>query len=74
MNEIVKKFLIVGDKFMPKMYLKQPAAFDKSGCTYSAWGPFTKNKKRMQKFKETGDSQCIYQNELHKIWHGLWRF
>ena len=36
MNEIVKKFLIVGDKFMPKMYLKQPAAFDKSGCTYSA--------------------------------------
>ena len=36
MNEIVKKFLIVGDKFMPKMYLKQPAVFDKSGCTYSA--------------------------------------
>ena len=30
---------------MPKMHLKQ------SGCTYSACGTFTKNKKRTQKFK-----------------------
>ena len=47
MNEIVNKFLLTGDKFMPEMHLKQPA------FTYSACGPFTKNKERIQKFKET---------------------
>ena len=36
------------------------------GFTYSACGPFTKNKERIQKFKETGDSTYIYQNELDK--------
>ena len=36
------------------------------GFTYSACGPFTKNKERIQKFKEIGDSQYIYQNELDK--------
>ena len=42
------------------MYLKQ------SGFTYSAWGLFTKNKERIQKFKETGDTSYIYKNELDK--------
>ena len=42
------------------MYLKQ------RGFTYSACGPFTKNKKRIQKFKETGDTDYIYKNELDK--------
>ena len=37
-NEIVNKFLLAGDKFAPQMHLKQP------GFTYSACGPFTKNK------------------------------
>ena len=37
-NEIISKFLLAGDKFMPEMHLKQP------GFTYSACGPFTKNK------------------------------
>ena len=60
MNEIVNKFLLAGDKFMPEMHLKQP------GFTYSACGPFTKNKERIQKFKETGDTSCIYKNELDK--------
>ena len=60
MNEIVNKFLLAGDKFMPEMHLRQP------GFTYSACGPFTKNKERIQKFKETGDSRYIYQNELDK--------
>ena len=60
MNEIVNKFLLVGDKFMPEMHLRQP------GFTYSACGPFTKNKKRIQKFKETGDTSYIYKNELDK--------
>ena len=68
MNEIVNKFLLAGDKFMPEMHLKQPE------FTYSACGPFTKNKKRIQKFKETGDTSYIYKNELDKpvfniIWH-----
>ena len=46
MNEIVNKFLLAGDKFMPGMHLKQP------GFTYSACGPFTKNKERIQKIKK----------------------
>ena len=60
MNEIVNKFLLAGDKFMPEMHLKQP------GFTYSACGPSTKNKERIQKFKETGDTRYIYKNELDK--------
>ena len=60
MNEIVNKFLLAGDKFMPEMHLKQP------GFTYSACGPFTKNKERIQKFKETGDTSYIYKNQFDK--------
>ena len=60
MNAIVNKFLLAGDKFMPEMHLKQP------GITYSACGPFTENKERIKKFKETDDSKYIYQNELDK--------
>ena len=60
MNEIINKFLLTGDKFMPEMHLRQP------GFTYSACGPFTKNKERIQKFKETGDTSYIYKNELDK--------
>ena len=45
---------------MPEMHLKQPK------FTYSACGLFTKNKERIQKFKETGDSRYIYRNELDK--------
>ena len=58
MNEIVNKFLLAGYKFMPEMHLKQ------SGFTYSAGGPFNKNKERIQKFRETGDTSYIYKNEL----------
>ena len=60
MNEIVNKFLFAGGKFLFKMRLRQP------GFTYSACEPFTKNKERIQTFKETGDSRYIYQNELDK--------
>ena len=45
---------------MPEMYLKQP------GFTFSACGPFTKNKERIDKFKETGDTSSFYKNELDK--------
>ena len=60
MNVIVNKFLLFGDKFMPEMHLQQ------TGFTYSACGLFTKNKERIQKFKETGDTSYIYKNELDK--------
>ena len=60
MNDIVNKFLLAGDKFMPGMHLKQP------GFTYRPCGPFTKNKETIQKFKETGDTTHIYKNELDK--------
>ena len=43
MKEIINKFLLAGDKFMPGMRLKQ------LGSTYRACGPFTKNKERIQK-------------------------
>ena len=62
MNEIINKFLITGDTFMPEMHLKQPA------FTYSACGPFTMNKEQINLFKETGDSGYIYQNELDKTY------
>ena len=46
MNKVVNKCLLVGDKFMPEMHLKQP------GFTYSACGPFTKNKEKIQNLKK----------------------
>ena len=46
---------------MPEMHLKQP------WFTYSACGPFTKIKERIQRFKETGDTSYIYKNELDKV-------
>ena len=60
MNEIVNTILLACDKFMSEIHLKQP------GFTYSACGPFTKNKEWTQKFKETGDTNYIYKNELDK--------
>ena len=60
MNEIVIIFLLVGDKFVPEMHLKQP------GFPHSACGRFTKNKERIEKFMQTGNTDFIYRNELHK--------
>ena len=60
MNEIVNKFLPLGDKFMSELHLKQP------GFTYSACGPFTKNKERIEKFIQTGNTDFVYRNELDK--------
>ena len=53
MNEIVNMFLLAGDKFIPEMHLKQ------SGFTYSACGPFTKNKERFQYLKKQ-EIQAIF--------------
>ena len=52
MDEIVNNFLLAGDKFMPEMHLRQPE------FTYSACGPFTKNKEKIQKIKK---------QEIHNI-------
>ena len=60
MNDIINKFLLAGDRFVPEMYLRQPK------FTYRACGPFTKHKQRIQKFKKTGDTKYIYKNELDK--------
>ena len=58
MNDVVKKFLLAGDNLMPEMHLRQPQ------FTYSACGPFTKYKQRIQKFMQTGDTNYIYKNKL----------
>ena len=60
MNEIVNTFLLVGDKFMPEMHLKQP------GFIYSACGPFTRSKETTEKFMQTGNTDFIYKTELDK--------
>ena len=57
---MANKFLLAGDTFMPEMHLKQPV------FTCGAYRPFTKNKERIEKFKETGDTKYIYKNELDK--------
>ena len=60
MNNVINKFLLVGDKFMPEMHLRQPQ------LVYSACGPFTRHKERIKEFKRTGDTRYIYRNELDK--------
>ena len=60
MNNVINKFLLLGDKFMPEIHLRQ------SQFTYSGCGPFTRHEERIQKFKETGDTNYIYMNELDK--------
>ena len=60
MNNVINKFLLVGDKFMPEMHLRQPR------FVYSACGPFTRHKERIKEFKRRGDTGYIYRNELDK--------
>ena len=60
MNNTINKLLLAGDKFMLEIHLRQPQ------FTYSACGPFTKHEQRVQTFRETGDTNYIYKNELDK--------
>ena len=60
MNNVINKFLLARDKFMPEIHLRQPQ------FTYSACGPFTRHEERIQKFKETGDTNYVFKNELDK--------
>ena len=45
---------------MPELHLKQPE------FTYSACGPFTKHRERIQKFREAGNLKDLYRNDLDK--------
>ena len=57
MNDVINKLLLAGNKFMSEMHLRQPQ------FTYKPCGPFTKNKEKIKKFKETGESRYTYRNE-----------
>ena len=57
-NEIINKFLLAGDKFVPEMHLRQPR------FVYSACGPFTRHKERIKEFKRTGNINLLYRNAL----------
>ena len=67
MNEIVNKFLLAGNKFMPEMHLKQP------GFTYCAFGPFTKKKESIQKFKKQ-ETRAIFakMNVIKPVFNMIW--
>ena len=56
----MNKFLLLGDKFMPEIHLKLP------GFIYSAFGSFTENKERIEKFMQTGNISFLYKNEHDK--------
>ena len=60
MNNTINKLLLAGDKFMPEIHLRQ------TQFTYSVCGSFTKHEQKIQKFKETGDTNYLYKNELDK--------
>ena len=60
MNNIINKFLLAGDNFMPEMHLRQPR------FVYSACGCFTRHKEKIKEFKRTGDTRLLYRNELDK--------
>ena len=60
MNNIINKFLLASDKFLPEMHLRQPQ------FVYSACGPFTRHRERIKKFKQTGDTRYICRNDLDK--------
>ena len=61
MNKIIHKFLLNGDNFIRKLHLKQP------GFTYSACGPLTKHRERIQQFRETCNLKYLYRNKLVKV-------
>ena len=61
MNNIINKFLLAADKFMPEMHLRQPR------FVYSACGPFTRHKERIKEFKRTGDTRYIIEVNSIKL-------
>ena len=66
MNKIVNKFLLAGDKFMPEMHLRQP------GFTYSACGPFTKNKEFKNLKKQEIQAIFTKMNLIRPVFNMIW--
>ena len=68
MNEIVNKYLLAGDKFMPELHLKQP------GFTYCACGPFIRNKERIEKIMQTVNTDFISKktNLIKLVFSMIW--
>ena len=68
MNEIVNKYLLAGDKFMPELHLKQP------GFTDSACGPFIRNKERIEKIMQTVNTDFILKktNLIKLVFSMIW--
>ena len=64
MHEIVNKFLLAGDKFMPEM--------QDSPDLHIVLVDYLQKEERIQKFKEVGDLQYIYQNKLDKVFNITW--
>ena len=60
MKNVISKYLLAGDKFMPEMHLRQPK------FAYGACGSFTRHKERIKEFKQTGNTRYIYRNKLDK--------
>ena len=60
-NEIINKFLLAGNKFMPELHLWDPKV-----KKYSACGPFTKHQQRIDQFMKDRRLSGIYKNELDK--------
>ena len=65
-NEIVNKFLLAGDKVMPEMHLRQP------GFTYSACGPFTKNKEFKNLKKQEIQAIFTKMNLIRLVFNMIW--
>ena len=65
MDETVNKLLLAADKCMPQIHLKQPR------FTYSTCGSFTKNKEKIQKFMQTGNTSYIYKNDIDKAYFNM---
>ena len=59
-SDIINKFLLIGDKFMPEMHLWDPKV-----KKYSACGPFTRYKQRIDQFMKDGRLSHIVKNKLY---------
>ena len=58
-SDIINKFLLIGDKFKPEMYLWDPKV-----KKYSACGPFTRYQKRIDMSMKRGRLSHILKNRL----------
>ena len=61
MNNVINKFLLAGDKFMPEMHLRQPQ------FVYSACGPYTRHKERIKKLKQISERVIFIEINLIKL-------